>query len=498
MKNLFFACVCIAIVVFVTHLFFNSFFKAMPVEQILWHIKNPHFFKGAAIESFIQPHYLAMLVFYLGIACIIFFGKTRLANFFLKIFFNKNPHDAERFQYGVQKIFNSLQIAAGCAAIVYLLSFIPWLYDIYNFYFMGGGNSHDFIADNYVAPPEYDAITFPYGKNNLVCVLAESMENTFGSKYQQKSYITQLEKLRSDNQGNDNFVEVHGAGWTIGAETAWFFGLPIKLPVGVHENGLKTSADFLPGAVSIFDILHMHGYKCVMISGADKRFAGTDKLFAGHGNFEIYDRAYLSEHGYSLAKHGGIPEWGYNDTFVLNFALETYKTLLESGEPFVLFIKTVDTHFPDGYCPEGEKKYGDIRDAIGYLDREIASFAQKISSIKTGENKLALCVIGDHYYMGKARFLEGLGERRIYNMFFSKNIPDISANKLSAPVCAMDIAPTLLQMAGARWNNDKFGLGTSLFSRESGIVEKFGLEKLNQGLARPSRFYSKLYYNDIQ
>ena len=53
----------------------------------------------------------------------------------------------------------------------------------------------------------------------------------------------------------------------------------------------------------------------------------------------------------------------------------------------------------------------------------------------------------------------------------------------------MDIAPTILQAAGAKWNNDRFGLGVSIFSEEESFSQKEGKENLDEKLLYYSKFY---------
>lgn len=133
----------------------------------------------------------------------------------------------------------------------------------------------------------------------------------------------------------------------------------------------------------------------------------------------------------------------------------------------------MDTHSPTGYAPPDEREFGDIRDAICAADKNVSAFVREILAIPEKHDRLALCVIGDHLYMGAPDFLNELKERRIYN-FFAGNIPPVPDFKLAAPLSALDIAPTLLQMAGARWPSDKFGLGTSLFPNEPTLLQSVG------------------------
>lgn len=69
-----------------------------------------------------------------------------------------------------------------------------------------------------------------------------------------------------------------GTTWTIGALTAWAFGIPLKLPYGVSGNGYKGS-NFLPHAVGVFDIMEQNGYVSHFVLGSDCKFSGKNNLF---------------------------------------------------------------------------------------------------------------------------------------------------------------------------------------------------------------------------
>ena len=62
----------------------------------------------------------------------------------------------------------------------------------------------------------------------------------------------------------------------------------------------------------------------------------------------------------------------------------------------------------------------------------------------------------------------------------------------SAP--PLDIAPTLIQAAGAKWNNDQYGIGISFWSEDSSLAEKIGLTSLEKALIQQSNMYSNVFW----
>ncbi|MBQ4132664.1 MAG: sulfatase-like hydrolase/transferase, partial [Desulfovibrionaceae bacterium] len=327
-------------------------------------------------------------------------------------------------------------------------------------------------------------------KNSLVIVSVESLENSFFHSDLDRSYLPGLKKQLELGAYHPKLLNVHGATWTIGAFTGHFFGLPLKLPVtGMQKNKYRSKTGFLPNTRNIFDILKENGYETVLLIGSNSRFQSKDILFSGHGQFRIMDRAHFENAGWSLKEHGGTG-WGFNDKFVLQRAAEEYERLKNCGKPFVLFVETVDTHSPDGYCPPELRSYNDIRDAIVQSDRNLTEFSKIF--MKEPQPNLVYAVLGDHTFMGNPEFLTPVKERTIYNFFYG-DLPSIPAAKLEGKISALDIAPTLLQCAGARWNSNKFGLGISLFSDEPSLLEQFGKEEFNRLLGLPSKLYSQFY-----
>lgn len=346
----------------------------------------------------------------------------------------------------------------------------------------------DFFAEHYQVPPVH-GITFDK-KKNLVIVLAESMENSFSDSRLGTSYTPHLDSFRRKSSYHPNQVQSL-AGWTIGAITAWHFGIPLKLLINGNTYSSKFGhKTFLPNALSIFDILAENGYKQVLLMGTNKKFSGMDNLHK-HGQFTIKDYSYWEKSGYDRDKYKEIAgKWGYNDAFVLSRAAEEYQRLSEKEQPFVLIIETIDTHAPNGFCPENKKIYHDIRDAILHTDRELGIFLEKNFPEKPQNTVVA--VLGDHYFMGSPDFLSTVKERRVFNAFYG-NIPPISQKKQSEKSSAMDIAPTLLEAAGAKWGSSRFGLGTSLFSDEPSLISIYGEDQLHYQLLQRSPFYEKFY-----
>ena len=342
----------------------------------------------------------------------------------------------------------------------------------------------DFYEEHYHVP-DISEIKFDKRKN-LFIVLNESLETTFAStEIEGGSLLKGVVAHTKNAQKVDNFIAVTYMNYTAGAVTAWSFGIPLNISIDGDYDYLRRG--YLPNAVSIFDVLKENGYKMVLIIGSDKEFAGQDVLFETHGNFEIKDKDYWIKQGFSLEKYK--TKWGFSDSFVFERACEEYQRLQEEGEPFVLFVETIDLHMPNGWCPPELVKYGDLRDAVLQNDRVLSTFLDKVKT--TLNDNTVLAVVGDHNFMGRPSFIEGI-DRKVFNAFWGNGLK-IPNNKCTEVCTAVDIAPTLLQMAGGTWDNDQFGLGISMLSDKPSLAERLGIEEFNKGLRIRSERYKEFY-----
>ena len=477
-ESIIFLNISLLFLIYNVHYFILFFFgKNISFEQIIWTISRS---KKGSITSFLLTHLIIfVLVLFTGITLLSFFifNIDYLLNFF-------NPTIIFLILFII--IFISFLI------LVLFCNTVNKKYSITDYFLNKNSYSFsEFIKNNYVIPSKSE-ISFKTRKN-IVIVLAESLETTFSGMYSNNrfNYIPKLIKQQKTGQYVSNYLNTTVSGYTIGALTAWHFGLPLKLPdfISGNEYGKK---DFLPNAISIFDVLRNHNYQQTLLMGTDARFGGQLELFKKHGNFNIKDEFYW-KHVEKIAlneKNKGC--WAYTDKFVLNKAKEEYIFLKQNSYPFVLFIETIDTHAPNGFCPQEKKQYNDIRDAYIELDDNLTDFIDFMK--QNMDDNTVFMVIGDHCFMGEPSFFnkKDLNNRKIYNAFWG-NLPKNRQVYQNKYVTAFDIAPTILQCAGASWSNYKFGLGTSIFSSEFNLSKNNEFEYLNNELMKKSKFYSKFY-----
>ena len=224
-------------------------------------------------------------------------------------------------------------------------------------YLISQMTTSSFIEENYVSPQNV-TITFPEVKRNLIYIYLESMESTFISKQNggcmQNDIIPELTQLAKQNINFSENKDIGGAsspsgtGWTIAAMVAQTSGLPLLIPVDATIYG--EYSEFLPGAISLGDILKQHGYNQEIMVGSDMSFGGRRSYFTDHGEYIIYDL-------FTARNKRKIPNdyyvwWGFEDSKLFSFAKEEIIRLSQDTAPFNFTLLTVDTHNIGGYFCE--------------------------------------------------------------------------------------------------------------------------------------------------
>lgn len=356
--------------------------------------------------------------------------------------------------------------------------------------------THDsnFIAKEYVKP-EKAKIELPEEKRNLIYIFLESMETTYYSVQDgglsQYDLIPEISKLAKENT---NFSDtdklggaytLYGTTWTVGAMTAQTAGVPLKL--SIEDNAMGEYSKFLGGAYSIGQVLQKNGYHNYLLLGSDATFGGRRNLFEQHGNYEIWD----FESARAENKADEQIWWGFTDDQLFEYAKEKVSYLSEQEEPFNFTMLTADTHFPDGYrCKDCPNKWDEqYKDVISCSSKKVGDFIKWLQKQDFYDNT-TIVIAGDHLTMQSNFFELEEGQdyqKKVVNLIIN---PAIKAENTNRIYSTMDLYPTTLAALGANIEGNKLGLGTNLFSNEETLIEKYGLEYVNDELMKISRFYN--------
>ena len=362
-------------------------------------------------------------------------------------------------------------------------------------YLENQNNDSKLIADEYVDPKDAN-VEFQEQKRNLIYIFLESMETTYYSKedggLSENDLIPEISKLAKENLNFSNTSQLGGAytlygtTWTVGAMSAQTAGVPLKL--SIDNNSLNEYSIFLGGAYSIGEILEENGYHNFLLLGSDATFGGRKNLFTQHGSYEIWDFE-------SAMAENRVTEkiwWGYTDDYLFEMAKEKILYLSEQEEPFNFTMLTADTHFSDGYqCDDCPDKWDEqYKNVISCSSKKVGEFVEWIQKQDFYDNT-TIVIAGDHLTM-QSNFFE-LEEGQEYDKKVVSVIinPATEAENTSRIYSTFDLYPTTLAALGAKIEGNKLALGTNLFSDELTLIEKYGLEYVNDELMKTSKFYNK-------
>ncbi len=369
--------------------------------------------------------------------------------------------------------------------------------DIRGFYNFTFNNSQS-IQQNFVDTKNVK-LEFPKEKRNVIYILLESMEVTYMSKEsggsQPADLIPELTELAGDNISFRNSklggaYQLPGTGWTIAAMVSQTAGIPLRIPIG--DNSYGRYGSFLPGALTLGEILENQGYNQTLMVGSDADFGGRKDLFTQHGNFKVLD--YFTAIKDNVIEEGYKVWWGFEDNILYEYAKDELLNLSQQDKPFNFTILTVDTHHVGGYvCSMCQHKHDySFPNVLSCASRQVSNFINWIKAQDFYENT-TIVIAGDHLSM-ETKFFEDLDEnytRTTYNAFLNSAITrhDQRVREFST----LDMFPTILASMGVTIDGDRLGLGTNLFSQQPTLLEKYGFDKVTEELNKSSHFYNNRF-----
>ncbi len=354
----------------------------------------------------------------------------------------------------------------------------------------------EFIEDHYV-DPNYAPLTFPEQKRNLVYIFLESLETTFGETEAggpiYDNFIPELTQLAEENvnfSNDDGFggaLCFSGTTCTAAAMVTQTSGLNVQVPLEAEYFGGENG--YMPGVVSIGELLEREGYNQTLLVGSDAEFGGRDAYFTEHGNYNIVDMSTLKQRGWLPMDYRVW--WGFEDAKLFAAAKLELSALAAQGEPFNFTMLTCDTHFPDGYhCQVCRDEYPERYPTVARCSsRMVYDFVRWIQEQPFYENTtIVLC--GDHLTMDPD-FMENVDEnyvRTVYNCIINPAVEPV--REKNREFGTFDMMPTTLAALGVQIEGDRLGLGTNLFSDKQTLAEMYGFEALDWELQKRSEFYN--------
>lgn len=226
------------------------------------------------------------------------------------------------------------------------------------------------------------------------------------------------------------------------------FGQTSGLPLEIDMESHMGEGSFFPTITTLGEILKGEGYNLEFLIGSDAYFGGRKTYFESHGPYEIKDY-------YSAIEEGRIDSdyyvwWGYEDEKLFAYA-----------------------------------------NVISCSSRQISQFVEWIKQQDFYENT-TIILSGDHLTMDSDFFdgIEGGENRKTYVTVINPAVePKLSGER---DFTTLDMFPTTLGALGAEIEGDRLGLGTDLFSDTSTLLETYGLDYIENELAKKSYFLRDL------
>ncbi len=288
--------------------------------------------------------------------------------------------------------------------------------------------------------------------------------------------------------------QVAGTGWTIAGTTALLCGIPLNMPIDGNSFNNK---HFLSSATCVSDVLAKAGYKQIFFGGVNADFAGKRHFLTSH-NIEVRDIRYLQDNGLIP---NPLPKsmqgaWDLKDAEVFNMAKLYLQGKLDSqgaGEPFALYVLTVDTHINDGVvdetrCPNTPKS---VAGAFMCADTIISDFVEFVRNSEFGGNT-TIIVLGDHLSMA-TNFFPPQAKRAVFNAFVNAKFTQTPTPQLVKEriLSHFDIAPLILDSVGLR--TESFGLGRNPLYQKTLLESEFSPSEFNAQLAKRNKIYDDFW-----
>jgi len=443
--------------------FIDTYFSTYSLQEILFFVVTP--FTGTDMED-VNIFIRKCLAPSICLALIIIFLPEILYFMYYKI-----------IRY-IRKYFKRYAAITACYIMCLYLGYCFYTNGLWYILFPGNGN---FYKEHYTNATK-EIIKVPLKKRNLILLQIESLDKSFANaEFYGNSLITDLQNYEKNGIVFTNYNEGFGTTPTQPSLIAVFTGLPsTKLTAQVINNKGQYKVPFAK-VYSLGDILSDAGYESFSIRGSDGIFSGTHKFLENHGVTHNIDKHILDRFFFTTSHSKN--KWGYYDEDIYKV---TQNILKKQRQPFFAFIQTIDTHCGI-FRGDVENKFNNkYYNTIHNTSKKTVDFLQWIKEQDFAENTTVI-VYGDH--LRKENEIPYPAQRSIYNLFIN---PVKTPQNLNRYFTQVDLFPSILEAIGFEIEGHRLGIGTSIFSDETTLAEKYDEEYLEEQLSKDDDTYNSL------
>ena len=283
-----------------------------------------------------------------------------------------------------------------------------------------------------------------HGKpKNIVILLQESLGARYVGGLGGLPLSPSLDKLMNEGW---NFTNLYATGTRsvrgIEAITTGFLPTVSRSVVKLD----KSQKNFF----TIADFLKKQNYYTQFIYGGESHFDNMKSFFLGNGFEDIVD--------YPKFNHVEFEgSWGASDEDLYNQAHKEFTDLANKEQPFFSLVFTSSNHspydFPDGKITLYDKEKNTRNNAAKYADYALGTFFEKAKKSNYWDNTIFL-IVADHDSRVAGAELVPIEHFHIPAVIIGK---DIKAKQDSRLTSQIDLAPTLLSLAGVSGTHPMIG-----------------------------------------
>ncbi|RUO60892.1 LTA synthase family protein [Pseudidiomarina marina] len=269
---------------------------------------------------------------------------------------------------------------------------------------------------------------------NIVIILEESLGATFVESLGGIAATPNLEQLKQHGWWFENLYAT-GIRSVRGIEAVVSGFLPSRARSTVK---LSNSQRYF---YTIADTLKREGYHTEFIYGGEAHFDNMAAFFSGNGFSTIIDQDDFENPLF-------VGSWGVSDQDLFKKLHERLNAAEQRHEPTFTLAFSSSNHepfeFPDGEIGPLEQPQHTVNNAVKYADHALGEFFSQAMQSNYWQNTLFL-VVADHDTRVYGDELIPLSKFHIPGVILGA---DISPHKITAVASQIDLAPTLLSLAG--------------------------------------------------